>query len=163
MSQDIDTCENPPLEDAPNHHCSSEARDVCCNHSTSTSERTCFSKSNHACCEEGSNLLNSPKGVVAIKVHSIVIPQELFLMNEKLIYGLYFVHPMSFSYRNLTSVDNNRRWKMKVTVSPVLDVKIQAWNITKRQELAAEMMALILMEMYVFVLVTFMLQCLFSV
>ncbi|PON88042.1 N2227-like [Trema orientale] len=67
MSQDIDICENLPLEDAPNNHCSSETRDVNCSHSTSTSGRNCFSKSNEAFCEEGSNLYNSPKGVVANK------------------------------------------------------------------------------------------------
>ncbi|XP_062107047.1 uncharacterized protein LOC133818284 isoform X2 [Humulus lupulus] len=66
MSQDIEDCENPPLEDDPNNHDFSEKRAACCSHSTSTSGRTCFSQLSKACCEEGSNLCNS-KGVIAIK------------------------------------------------------------------------------------------------
>ncbi|EXC35008.1 hypothetical protein L484_017709 [Morus notabilis] len=67
MSQDIDCCENSHLEDAPNDHGSSGAQDACACHPSSTSGRSCFSKSNQACCEEESNLCNSPRGVIANK------------------------------------------------------------------------------------------------
>ena len=74
----MDICKNTPLEDAPNNHGFSEVSDVCCSHSTSTSGRTFFSQSNQACCEEGTNLCNSPKGVVANKVLAIVKPHINF-------------------------------------------------------------------------------------
>lgn len=58
MSQGIDICENPHLEDAPNDHGFSGARGDCSCPSTSTSARSRFSISNQACCEEESDLCN---------------------------------------------------------------------------------------------------------
>lgn len=93
MSQDIDCCENSHLEDAPNDHGSSGAQDACACHPTSTSGRSCFSKSNQACCEEESNLCNSPRGVIANKVYTIVIPTIAFLMNGNSSYGSFLLCP----------------------------------------------------------------------
>lgn len=122
MSQDIDICENPHLEDAPNNHGFSGARGARSCHSTSTSARSCFSRTNQACCEEESDLCNSLGVVIANKVHSIVIPPFAFLIWMRI--KVWFFPFMSFSFRNLTSVDNHRRWKMKVTVIPFLETRI---------------------------------------
>ncbi|KAK9286014.1 hypothetical protein L1049_025217 [Liquidambar formosana] len=61
MSQDIDICENPHLED---DHLFSGERNVCSCHSAPTSERMCFSNSDQTCCGEGINAIcKSPKTV----------------------------------------------------------------------------------------------------
>lgn len=50
---------------------------------------------------------------------------------------------MSFSFRSLTSVDNNRRWKLKVIMNPSLGGVLQASNMMKREINVMEMRLLI--------------------
>ncbi|XP_008378352.3 uncharacterized protein [Malus domestica] len=70
LSQDIDACDGPHLENVPNNHNVSGVNNVCSSQSTSASERLHISNSDQVCYEEGSNTVHSSPIVTAKKVSS---------------------------------------------------------------------------------------------
>ncbi|XP_017969679.1 PREDICTED: uncharacterized protein LOC18612248 isoform X3 [Theobroma cacao] len=60
MSQDVDICEDPHLENFQHEHCHSEERNACFCQSASTSGRMCCSNLAQACSQERSNIISNP-------------------------------------------------------------------------------------------------------
>ena len=64
MSQDVDTCEDPPLENFENEHFHSEERNASSCQSASTTGRMCCSNHAQACFQERSSVMSNPTAEV---------------------------------------------------------------------------------------------------
>lgn len=60
MSQDVDGCKDPHLENFEHGHCHSEERNASSCQSVSTSGRMCCSNHAQACSQEKSNIMSNP-------------------------------------------------------------------------------------------------------
>lgn len=150
MSQDVDSGEDSLRENVPNGQLFLGDRTVHSCQLNSTIGSLCFSAPDQGCSAEGSNVMcKSPKWENTNEVSATSIwTQWLYNTWE---FNIWLVPYMSFSFRSLTSVDNNRRWKLKVIMSPSLGGVLRASNMMKREINVVEMRLLIWMEMYVFV------------
>jgi hypothetical protein len=122
MSQDIDDSGELHFEWPPNDG-------NVCSHESTTARGSC-SKLDEACCGESSNVMSKlAEGLTANEV-SAKWPCDV-LYSDCLNCKKKFFHFYVFSFRSMTSVDNNRKCKLKVVMGLILGAVWQARKITK--------------------------------
>ena len=122
MSHDVDDCGCSHFEQPPNDM-------NVCSHESAAASGSCCSKPDEACCGEPSNMMSKPADSLAPNEVSARWPCDV-LHNDCLNCKFWFQFYV-FSFRSLTSVDNNRRWTLKVVLGLILGAVWQAGKITK--------------------------------
>lgn len=129
MSQDVDGCKDPHIENFEHGHCHSEERNASSCQSVSTSGSMCCSNHAQACSQEKSNIMSNTTAEVA--THQLLWNIFNCIINIKTPpfdwFLIYF-----FSFRNLTFVDSCRRWKANSNMSLSLEAVLEMWKITMR-------------------------------